>query len=448
MSRTPGSRFRLFAIAATVVTVVASSAGVASAATHSNRISVNPSRPVIDQVATLTASAKACRTGNCTYVWTDDGPDGPGGGTWPLGNGASIDFTFHNAGAKHVRLTVTTAEGKRRSWVRTIRVAKAGAGSTPGSTPATPTTGKPAGTPTTDAPTTTTAKPGSTVTTAKPTTTTAKPVVTTAAPAPAPTAAPVSNGAFPSAASTGYKPGTTLTKMGSVNITKAGQVLENVEINGCVTIAPGADNVIIRNSLIKSNGCFWLVLNDDGAKNLQIIDTELDGLNGANNDAAVGGYNYTLTRVNIHGTSDGAKVGNNVTVQDSYIHDMAVIGDSHNDGLQSLGTNSLTIKHNTIILKGSATSAIILSTNNADSMKNIVIDGNLMGGGAFTVYGGYQSGTDSMSKVGNIKITNNKFTTQIFPKGGAFGPITSIDSPVVFSGNTWYDGPNKGQTIS
>src|SRR5665647_3434531 len=85
-----------------------------------------------------------------------------------------------------------------------------------------------------------------------------------------------------------------------------------------LVITAGAHNVTIRNSLIRASG-YWLVLNDEGATNLQIIDTELDGTNNRSGDAAVAGQNYTLTRVNIHNTIDGLKLGSNVTVQDSYI---------------------------------------------------------------------------------------------------------------------------------
>ena len=48
----------------------------------------------------------------------------------------------------------------------------------------------------------------------------------------------------------------------------------------------------------------------------------MDGQGNTSNDAAVAGHDYSLTRVNIHGTVDGLKLGDNVTVQDSYIHDL------------------------------------------------------------------------------------------------------------------------------
>lgn len=57
-------------------------------------------------------------------------------------------------------------------------------------------------------------------------------------------------------------------------------------------------------------------------------------------------------------------------------------------------------------------------------------------------------GVDQLSKVSNIAITNNKFTTVVHPRSGAFGPLTSVSSPVVVTGNTWADGPNAGRPMS
>jgi hypothetical protein len=190
------------------------------------------------------------------------------------------------------------------------------------------------------------------------------------------------------------------------------------------------------------------VLNDEGATNLKIIDSELDGQGNASGDSAVAGANYTLTRVNIHGTVDGVKLGDNVTVEDSFIHDLAMFNDSHNDGMQSLGSDNVVIRHNTVVVTGGATSAIMLSTGSASSMKNIVIDANLLGGGAYTVYGGYQKGVDVLSRVSGVVISNNRITTSVYARGGAYGPFSSVDAPAVtFTGNTWYDGPQAGKTI-
>lgn len=252
---------------------------------------------------------------------------------------------------------------------------------------------------------------------------------------------------YPNATNTGVPSGTILTNYtGPSTITTAGTVIDSKIITYGLDIQ--ANNVTIRNCLIQVDDAFFVILSDNGNTGFLIEDCEIDGGDNTSGDSAVGGYNYTIRRCNIHSLVDGLKVGTNTIVQDCYIHDLSMFQDSHNDGIQCLGTTSLQILHNTIIVEDGATSAIILSTGSASDMRNILIDDNLMGGGAFTVYGGYQAGVDQLSKVSNIQITNNVFTTQIFPNSGAFGPLTSRSSPVVVSGNTWYDGPNAGQTIS
>lgn len=253
---------------------------------------------------------------------------------------------------------------------------------------------------------------------------------------------------FPGPSSTGVPAGITLTPYtGPTRITAPGTVIDGADITVPLVLAATAHDVVIRSSRIRAEA-FFLVLNNEGATNLQIIDTELDGGGSGKGDAAVGGRNYTLTRCNIHGTVDGVKLGSNVTVQDCWIHDLAIGPGTHNDGMQSLGSDDVTIVRNTVILADGATAAIILSTGSASSMRRILIDGNLLGGGAFTVYGGYQEGRDDASKVSGVVISNNRFSTVTNPRSGAYGPLTSVSPPAVtLSGNVWHDGPKAGQPV-
>lgn len=253
---------------------------------------------------------------------------------------------------------------------------------------------------------------------------------------------------YPDATTTGTLVGTARTAYtGPTNITAANTTILNKNITSALTFGAAAHNGIIQNCLIKASA-FYLILNDAGATNLQIINCELDGLNNGSGDCAVGGSNFTLSKVNIHGTVDGVKAGWDVIIKDSYIHDLTVTGTSHNDAIQSLGTNNLQILRNNLVVNAGANSSITLSTGSAtDGMKNVLIDGNLVGGGGYSVYAGYQAGADILSRVSNIKVTNNKWSTSIYPNGGNYGPMTSADPPVILSNNTWYNGPKAGQPI-
>jgi len=299
---------------------------------------------------------------------------------------------------------------------------------------------KPASTPTASPSPVTTA-------TAKATSTPSASSSPTASSSPSASSSPTASTGFPSAATTGVRDGTTLTAYsGPATITTAGTVIDGKKITSCLVIK--ANNVIIRNSLISSGGCYFNVLSDNGNTGLQLVDVEIDGQGNTSGDSAINGGGFTCLRCDLHGTVDGIKAQSDVVVQDSWIHDLTIGDDSHNDGIQSLGTTSLKVLHNRIVMADGATSAVILSTGSASDMRNVQVSGNLLGGGAFTVYGGYEAGRDTLSKISNISVTNNRFTTSVFPRAGAYGPLTSVDSPVVVSGNTWADGTQTGQPVS
>lgn len=196
---------------------------------------------------------------------------------------------------------------------------------------------------------------------------------------------------------------------------------------------------------------FWGVLNENGV-NLVFEDCDMYG----GQDSAISGSNYTLRRCRVHGGGDGLKFASDVLIEDSYIDAyIPTTGDPHADGAQSLGTDGdgtegsgATLRHNTIWMGAGATSCIILSTGSADQMRDVLIDNNLFRGGVYSVYGGYQAGTDTLSKVSNIIVRNNAFSTTLYPTGGNSGPMTSVDSPAVsHTGNYWFDGPNTGMAI-
>ena len=266
------------------------------------------------------------------------------------------------------------------------------------------------------------------------------PVVTTsAAPSRALDSEPAGQG------TTGVPAGTALTAYtGPTTITRPGTVIDRQEITGCLVIK--ADDVTISSSLIRS-ACLFNVLADEGHTGLRLVDVEIDGLGNTDGDSAVNGGGYTCLRCDVHGTTDGFKAGNDVTITDSWIHDLAMTKDSHNDGIQSLGTNRLTVEGTTIVLADGATSAVILSTGSASEMRNVTITHNVLGGGAFTVYGGYSAGEDDVSKVSGILIADNRFSTRIHPKSGVYGAMTSTDPPVVVGRNTWFDGPKAGEAL-
>src|SRR4051812_10728163 len=81
--------------------------------------------------------------------------------------------------------------------------------------------------------------------------------------------------AFPDASCTGVLPGVTRTSSGSITTTSAGQVIQNLNVSGRITV--NHDNVTIRNVKITNPSGVAITNISSQSKNLLIEDVELDG---------------------------------------------------------------------------------------------------------------------------------------------------------------------------
>ena len=201
---------------------------------------------------------------------------------------------------------------------------------------------------------------------------------------------------FPDATNTG--PNGLLPVSTRTTYTVANERVTGVQINGCVQVY--ASGVTFTNVFFKADGCFWGVHNLSSG--LTISDSEITC--GGFNGTAVGSSGFTLTRVDIHNCENGLDVGSNVTMTDSWIHDMEIDGGAHTDGVQiGQGSRNLTFRHNTITVPTpGATSAIISWDEGGDQQQQVVIDGNLLSGGTYTLYCPRQGPSDT-------RVTNNRY---------------------------------------
>jgi hypothetical protein len=243
---------------------------------------------------------------------------------------------------------------------------------------------------------------------------------------------------FPDANCTGVLPGVARTNSGSITTTSNGQVIENLNVNGDITV--NHSNVIIRNVRVTiNNGPAINNINCPGGStgcSFTIEDSELDGTGMTEGYSAIAFFNYTMRRVNIHGFGEGPGGGSNILIEDSYIHDFPVISTgAHTDGMQfEFGANNI-VRHNTVIVCNANNAAIQIGNQVGNS--NNLVEMNLMGGGGYTLGIGAGSGGNQQK--------NNRITTQCFPTGGYFGPTNSAAATC---GDRWYDGPNAGQLLS
>ena len=138
---------------------------------------------------------------------------------------------------------------------------------------------------------------------------------------------------FPAADNTGVPAGTASTAYSGPSTIRTPNTVIDGKTLGCIEVsAPG---VVIRNSRISCPDGFYAVYVDDqvSAESLLTIeDSEISC--GAAGTTAVADADVTLRRVNIHDCENALSVDQNVTVEDSYIHDLATDEEAHPDGIQ------------------------------------------------------------------------------------------------------------------
>jgi len=204
---------------------------------------------------------------------------------------------------------------------------------------------------------------------------------------------------LPDATNTGVPAGKSLSVIsGDYTVSDNGAVIDGKEIRGCVEVR--AANVTIRNSRIVANGCFYAVRNFSTGLTLSDVDITCGDANGT----GVTATNYTIIRANIHNCENGLNVGGNVTLEDSYIHDLFDGNGAHTDGAQfNQGASNITFRHNTIISPApGGTSAIIMWDESDPQNTNVLITGNLLAGGTYTLY-------CPRNNSSNVNIVGNRF---------------------------------------
>ncbi len=301
---------------------------------------------------------------------------------------------------------------------------QAGGSGSSGTTPptSTPPTSKPPTTPPTSKPPTTppTSKPPTTPPTTPPPTSTGSTV-------------PPNATSWPSASTTGVPAGTQLTAhSGDITVTTAGTVIKGMDVSGCINVR--AANVTIIDTRVRGN-CNYVV--GSYSTGLTIEDSEVDGMNSAGASVGIGYAGFTALRVNVHGSQDGINANGNVVVQDSWVHDLNEYNGSHNDGIQITEGSNIVLKHNRIENHLDETSAIMVGADQGN-VSNVTVDSNLLAGGGYSLYGGEDP--PAGNSIASIVLSNNAFTTEYYPNGGAYGPVTARnDSQITFTGNHWYE---------
>lgn len=228
---------------------------------------------------------------------------------------------------------------------------------------------------------------------------------------------------------------------GWISVNKPGAVVENLDIK--VPIDVTANSATIQNVRIRLGGETWgMSLRHAQGTIIQGVEISapsdeprlLVGIKDIYGDS-------TGTKVSgsdISGTSTGIQITQGEIVG-NYIHDLRMQEGDHVNGITSNGSSQpLSIIGNTVLNSFNQTDAIGLFQDFGIEA-NRIIEGNLLAGGAYTIYGGQNPGAPDAF---NIVITNNRISRQYFEKGGMYGPLAAFNATArgsVWSGNVWDD---------
>jgi hypothetical protein len=242
-------------------------------------------------------------------------------------------------------------------------------------------------------------------------------------------------GTKPGAPNTGPTNPNALTSSGSISTTHAGQIIENVDVNG--TIDVNHDNVTIRNFRVNAGNAGHAINYGWGRTGLVVEDGEVSYFG----EAAVGlNYtNYTARRLNVHhGQRDGFKAEGNVLIENNWVHYLGMLPGAHADGVQSSKGSNLTVRGNNFDLPwdiGVESTSAFMIKSDFGPINNVLIEGNWLNGGQFTIYvtAGSFNGVNQPSP-SNVRILNNRFG-----RDNHYGLYYPGTATTVRQGNVWDD---------
>lgn len=331
------------------------------------------------------------------------------------------------------------------AWLQTcVHALTAPTTTPPSSTPTSPVSTIPSQTtpPATTAPVSTTTPPNTT------------PPVTTSPPIPSQACPPFP--AFPDASCTGYQhTGVTLKVCHELDGDDDGHLERTQVFDGCLFtgnqsfLRIQAPNIVIRNSLIQGAIATHWTMNND-YKNLFVADTEIT--TAVTDNAPIGdGANFTCLRCHVHHTSTGIGGGTNVSILDSYVHDMTYSAGAHQAAVGMNNGLNIRIIHNHLdchrwnvppytgpgAVPGPQGCSAALSLYDEGPMNGVLVQNNLFN--AAGEYCAYSGGPTAK----NVRFIDNRFGRKYHPRCGNSGPLHSwfpSNEGYFWSGNTFTDG--------
>lgn len=194
--------------------------------------------------------------------------------------------------------------------------------------------------------------------------------------------------AYPDETVTGWTPEGVVTSLdGNQSVTIDNMVLEDVDIDGCLSIQ--ADNVIVRRVRVRCTGARGITVLGTAL----IEDVTVDGLDEGDVGVFVQGA-AEMRRLDVHGFQSGVKFDSaeDSSIEDSYIHAPVPCATPADDdaliyGIAVITSDRITVKHNHIDRGGDDTCTGATPIQGAHTLylqaaDDSVIEDNLINGGS------------------------------------------------------------------
>jgi hypothetical protein len=235
----------------------------------------------------------------------------------------------------------------------------------------------------------------------------------------------------PEQGSVGLPAALELCPSGPMVVTTPGAVLDGWDVRGGIVV--DARDVIVRRSRITGDGAEPYGIRTTERGSVRIEDTTLTG---HFPEAAIGEDRWTAERVEITGaTGDGARLGSGATLRNSWLHGFDPAAGAESNALAlHVPDGDVLVEDNRIEMgtgPGHGSAVLIAPSRTGDRVEGgpVVIRGNVMGGGQYTLRQVAGAG-----QLRDVRITGNRFR-----RDAAAGPLR-VPSTAVLMDNTFVDG--------
>lgn len=215
----------------------------------------------------------------------------------------------------------------------------------------------------------------------------------------------------------------------SITVSAEGAVIENVDVNGLIKVQ--ADNVTLRNFRISGDRTYSVRTYD--STGLVMEDGEIrDSIS-----SGILGGNFEARRLEIHETqSDAVKAQSNVLMEACWFHHLGKADGAHADCVQIRGGSNFVFRGNFFDIPVPppdpySSNACLMTDSGQSPLSDLVIEGNWLSGGNYTIYVTLGSGAYGVS---GVTIKDNRFTRHF-----RYGPLRDKAAGTVISGNVWDD---------